>query len=328
MSLEEVSGLGELKAEKLREANIKTIEKLSITSHVKVANILLCSTKVAKKIIDSAKSLVEGQIVISTAKEVLEQRKKTIQRIPTGATAFDNIIGGGIETNALTGLTGQFATGKTETAYSVAINCKKYLNRKVAWVETEPQTYRSERIIEIAKNRGVELSLDGDIFVIESKYINSCDSQYKAYEVIEKTINKGNDIGLIIIDSFNVRFRTSYSGREMLPERSQDMAHHIGFLQYMASKYNIAILMTIQVMGVPDSKLQLGALKKMGIRQMPVGPHILKHAVNYWIGLDQVSSADKTWKAILADGPMPRNNCLFRIDARGISDVALSRGKA
>jgi len=261
MSLEEVSGLGELKAEKLREANIKTIEKLSITSHVKVANILLCSTKVAKKIIDSAKSLVEGQIVISTAKEVLEQRKKTIQRIPTGATAFDNIIGGGIETNALTGLTGQFATGKTETAYSVAINCKKYLNRKVAWVETEPQTYRSERIIEIAKNRGVELSLDGDIFVIESKYINSCDSQYKAYEVIEKTINKGNDIGLIIIDSFNVRFRTSYSGREMLPERSQDMAHHIGFLQYMASKYNIAILMTIQVMGVPDSKLQLGALK-------------------------------------------------------------------
>lgn len=327
MSLEDIKGLGESKAEKLREAGIKTIEKLSISSHIKVSNILGCSTKLAKKIIDNAKELVEGQIVISTAKQILEERKKTIQRIPTGSTALDNILGGGIETNAITGFTGQFATGKTQTCYSLVCNCKKYLNRKSAWIETEPQTYRSERILEIAKNRGINLDLNNDVLVIESKYINSCDSQYKAYELIEKTIIKGNDIGLLVIDSFNAQFRTSYSGREMLPERSQDVAHHIGFLQYLASKYNMAIVLTVQVMGVPDSKMQLGALKKMGIRQMPVGPHILKHAVNYWISLDQVSSTDRTWKAIICDGPVPRSDCLFRIDSNGISDVVLSRAK-
>lgn len=328
MSLKDVSGLGETKAKLLENAGIKTIEKLSISSHVKIAKILGCSTKLAKKIIDSAKELSEGQIIISTAQKVLEERKNTIQRIPTGSTALDNIIGGGIETNALTGLTGQFGVGKTETCYSLVVYCKKYLKRKSAWIETEPQTFRSERILEIAKNRGIEIDLSKDIFIVESKYINSCDSQYKAYELIEKQIQKGNDIGLLIIDSFNAQFRASYSGREMLPNRSQDVAHHLGFLQYLASKYNIAIVLTVQVMGVPDEKLQRGAIKTIGIRYMPVGPHILKHAVNYWIALDRVSSVDKTWKGILADGPLPRNHCIFRINQRGITDITLSRGHA
>jgi DNA repair protein RadA len=327
MSLEDVKGLGETKIKLLKEAGINTLEKLSITSHVKISNILKCSSKVAKKLIDQAKELTENKIILSTAKEILEERKKTVQRIPTGSTSLDSIIGGGIETNAITGLTGEFGSGKTQICYSLVCNTKKYLNRKSAWIETEPQTYRSERILEIAKNRGIELDLNNDVFVIESKYINSCDSQYKAYELIEKTIKKGHDIGLLVIDSFNAQFRTSYFGREMLPERSQDVAHHIGFLQYLASKYNMAIVLTIQVMGIPDSGMQLGAIKKIGIRTMPVGPHILKHAINYWISLDQVSSSDNTYKAIIADGPVPRNECIFKIDKNGISDISLSRGR-
>uniref|UniRef100_A0A6H1ZYA1 Putative DNA repair and recombination protein n=1 Tax=viral metagenome TaxID=1070528 RepID=A0A6H1ZYA1_9ZZZZ len=328
MDLKELKGIGSSIKEKLIDNNIKTVERLSISSHVKIANILECSTKKAKELIDKAKILSANAIIISTAKEVLEHRKKTIQRIPTGSTALDNIIGGGIETNALTAFTGQFATGKTQLCYSLILNCKNALDRKSAWIETEPQTFRSERILEMSQSRGIQLDLGNDILIIESKFINSCDSQYKAYELIERKIKEGNDIGLIVIDSFNALFRMSYSGRELLPERSADTAHHLGFLQYLASNYNCAIVMTIQVMGIPDSSLQLGALKRMGIRQMPVGPHILKHAVNYWIALDHISAKDKIWKAILSDGPMPRNDCLFHILTTGIEDVSLSRGKA
>ena len=217
-------------------------------------------------------------------------------------------------------------TGKTQLCMMLAVNMKKQYGRKTVWIETEPQTCNLNRIKQIAEANNVSFDLKSDIFVVPAKFIKTPVHLFKAYEVIEEKIKQGMDVGLIVIDSFNAPFRAAYSGRETLPNRSAEAGRHIGYLQKLASQYNIAVVMTLQVMGIPDSKIQLASLKRYGIRDAPVAPHVVKHGVNFLISLEQVSSADKTWSAIIADGPVPRDDCIFVIDETGIRDFSKRRG--
>lgn len=324
-----VKGIGPAIATPLEEADIKTVDKLAITSPIRIKSIVGCSINVATKIIEEAKKMVEDDVVITTADKVMEDRAKRIKYIPTGISGLDVVIKGGIETDAITGLTGEFGVGKSELAGSVVINNKTILNRETAWIETEPQTFRGERFEEIAKARGVDFSAKS-VWVVESKYIKSPDQQFRAYEKVEKIIESGHDIGLLVIDSFNALFRMKYTGRETLPLRSGDVAQHLGFLQYLASKYNMAIVLTIQVMGVPDTKVQGSVQKKMGMRFAPVGPHILKHGVNWWLSLSHTSSRDDIFwgRVTIADAPVARASVDFKITSAGVGDIETKRGKA
>jgi len=218
-------------------------------------------------------------------------------------------------------------TGKTQLCKQLVVNMKKQYNRKSVWIETEPQTCILDRIKQIAIANGINFDLKNDIYVIPAKFIKTPVHLFKAYEMVERLItDKKEDIGLIVIDSFNAPFRAAYAGRETLGKRSAESGRHIGFLQQLASQYNIAIVMTLQVMGVPDSGQQLASIKRYGIRDAPVAAHVVKHGVNFLVSLEQVSANDKTWRAIIADGPVPRNECTFIIDETGIRDFTKRRG--
>jgi DNA repair protein RadA len=258
----------------------------------------------------------------------MEERKKRIQRISTGSMALDEILGGGVETDAITGLSGEYASGKSQLCFQLALNCIKQYGRSVAWIETEPQTFRPERVLEIAKYRGIPLDATRNIFVIPSRFIVDAYKQFNAYERVEKEIKNGLDIGMIIIDSFSAKFRDMFAGREMFPLRSQEQSRHLGFLQYLASKYNLAIVLTVQVMGVPDTSTQYQIQMKESDPFALYGGHILKHCVTFWLRLAQVSSAKKEWSATLFDAPnLPRREAKFKITERGIEDIETIRGK-
>jgi DNA repair protein RadA len=331
--IQRIKGLGEKKAEKLEEKGITTIEQVSIMQPEELKAILGTTLKAAKDIIASAKDLSKDSIQILTGEELYNERKKSVKRIPTGSVALDSILGGGVPTNAITGLFGKFASSKSQLCYQLMVFCKKYLNRKIAFIETEPSTLDLDRILALAKYRGVDLSLR-DILVVPAKFIDTPTHLFKAYQFIHQKILSGEDIGLLIVDSFNAPFRTVFTGREMLPARSAESGRHIGFLQMLARKYNMAIVLTLQVMGVPDTTGQYGAIRDYGITYLPVGSHIVKHGVNYWIALERVSSKSdegkgskaQLFKAILVDGPMPRDEALFMLDEIGIRDPRRGRG--
>jgi len=317
MSLEDIKGIGPKLATKLVEQGIETVEKLSIMSPRELASLSGLTLKKSNDIIRQAKEMSLEQFEILTAQDILEYRKQ-LPKIPTGSKKLDDILGGGVWADALTHLTGEYSTGKTQICHCLAVNMKK-LGRKTAWLETESQTFIPERILEIAKAKGVDIDLAKDIFVVPARMFKTPEHLFNAYMAIEKRIEKGEDIGLIVVDSFSALFRAAYGGREDLPDRSREEARHLGYLQYLASKYKIAVVLTIQVMGVPDSGMQLGVRKKMGINKQFVGGHIVGHGATFWIALDQVSG--DTWKAIVFDGPVPRNEAIFTIDSSGIRDT-------
>jgi len=322
--LTQVKGLGEVSIGRLKEKQITKISQVATMRPSKLADIIKVTKKKGGEIVSIAKSIaLDTAIEIKSGQQILEERKKRIKYIPTGSKRLDDLLKGGYWTDAVTAFFGEFATGKTQLCHEAVINCKKYLGRASFYIATEPHSFVPERIVEMAKAKGVEIELDKDIFGVTSDIINNPDMQKLAYEMIEKKIKKGVDIGLICVDSFIAKFRTDeqYQGRENFPERSQELGRHFGFLQYLADKYNIAVLLTFQVMGTPDAGGTLHNKMKFGIARALVGGHMAKHSPTFWIALDQISAREKTWKAIVIDGPVERADCLFKITTKGITDA-------
>jgi DNA repair protein RadA len=89
---------------------------------------------------------------------IQEHLSKTFQQDCVG-TRLDSFLKGGIETQAMTEIAGEYASGKTQLCYTLCVTAtlplnKGGLNSSVIFVDTE-NTFRSERVHQIAENRGI-----------------------------------------------------------------------------------------------------------------------------------------------------------------------------
>lgn len=322
-----IPGLGPKTIEKLEKSGISTMEVLAMTTVEDLKAILKISKKDARAIVDKAKDLaLETALEAKTMREILHRRSEIIQHYKTGSAELDKIMGGGVETWAITIFKGPFSSGKSQVAYAAAVDCVKK-GRKVGWVETETQTFVPERILEIAKAQGVEIDIDSDFIVYTSEMIIDVEKQLLAYEAIGKKIEKGLDVGLIVVDSFSPHFRSTYQKRETFGARSKMTAKHLSYLNFLAAKYNLAVLLTAQIMGVPDTDKQGMTRMREGSRTAMYGGELLKHGGTHILSMTRASRAKKIWKATMIDSPCyPDADALFIIGPGGISDVRRSRG--
>jgi len=324
-----IPGLGPKTIEKLENAGISTMELLALTTIEDLRAILKISKKDAKSIIEHAKSLaLDVALESKTMRDILKRRQEIMKRYSTGSAELDKIIGGGIETWAITILRGPYSSGKSQLAYSVAVECIKK-GRKVGWIETEAQTFIPERILEIAQTKGIKIDIDNDFILYTSEMITDVEKQLLAYEALGKKLEKGIDIGLIVVDSFSPLFRARYQARETFGDRSKMTAKHLAYLNYLAAKYNLAVILTVQVMGVPDTQKQgTVQMEEASIKAM-YGGELLKHGGTHILGLQRISRAKQIWKAIVIDSPCYKDaEAQFRIGPGGIADVKRKTGPA
>ena len=317
-----VKGIGSVTAGKLIEKGITLVEQLAVMRPEELSDILQVTKKAAKDIVNDAKSqALDKAIILGTFNDVIKHRKEIVQRIPTGSSNFDKIMKGGIPTEAITVFKGEFASGKTQMCDQLAVNCIKYLKRKVAWIETETGCFVPERFQEIAKAIGLEINGDKDFIYSGSQNITTPYALLLAIQRIEMQIQKDNlDIGLLVIDSFTAPFRSFYHGREMLPDRASEISRHLGYLDQLAKKYNMAIVLTSQVMDIPDPGAQLGERVKSGHAKRMWGGNVLSHGGTYLISLQQVAGVQ--WEGIVFDAPdVPRTSFRFKIISAGVRDV-------
>lgn len=326
--LKTLTGIGDVTAQKLIDNDIGSITKVAIMRKEDLADLLGWSKLKAQETINDAKdkTLTEAVRMVSAEEHDIEITKKVIH-YSTGSKAVDDIIGGGVATNEITALRGQFASGKSQMAYSIMASCIEQ-KRKVAIVEVEPGTFFKDRMTQIAKARGINVDFNKDLFIISAKFITSTQSQFLSYERIKMELDKGVNIGLIVIDSFSPKFREEFQLREQFPKRSQEQMRHIGFLQSLAAEHNLAILLTVQVMGVPDTDKQKSVQMIEASDMAMYGGHVLKHSVQTWLALKSKSKTGQEWQADLFDSShYPPGTALFRITEAGITDVETKRGK-
>jgi len=309
IDVEEIEGVSSLTAQKLRAAGYTTARDVAFASVREIAEIIGNEER-ARQIIMAAQKLIGLQPFI-TAYELYEKRRG-IKRISTGAKSLDDLLGGGIETKAITELVGEFGVGKTQLCHQLSVMVqlpeeKGGLNAKALYIDTE-NTFRPERIMQIAKYRGLDPQEALKNVLYARAY--SSDHQIMIVDEARKLIEKEN-IKLIIIDSLVSHFRAEYPGRENLAERQQKLNHHISQLLKIADIYNIAVVVTNQVMAQPDAFFT-NPLK-------PVGGNVVAHGATYrvWIrkGKENVRIAK------IFDSPYhPEREVTFRITEEGVVD--------
>src|SRR5262249_43425159 len=101
--------------------------------------------------------IIEKSFVSATS---LYERRKKNDRISTGSRSFDDLLGGGIETKAVTEVYGEFGTGKTQLCHTLCVMVQQSrtdggLDGKALYIDTE-STFRPERIVSIAEARGFD----------------------------------------------------------------------------------------------------------------------------------------------------------------------------
>lgn len=149
--LEDVQGLGRVTAEKLRRAGVNSVEELAVTPIMELMDKAELSKKSASKLSEIARRLLSMSFV--SAMELWEKRKN-IMRCSTGSKALDDLLAGGIETNAMTELVGEYGAGKTQICLKLCVNAQLPpeqggLSGGVLFFDTEG-TFSAQRIHQIA----------------------------------------------------------------------------------------------------------------------------------------------------------------------------------
>nr|AAD16063.1 recombination/repair protein RadA [Cenarchaeum symbiosum] len=289
---------------------------LVVRGPVELGEISSMSSEICEKIVTIArKRLAEtGAITKDFASgSEIYKRRQSIGMITTGTDALDALLGGGIETQAITEVFGEFGSGKTQFCHTMCVTTQKPkeeggLGGGVMYIDTEG-TFRPERVVTIAKANNMDPAklLDG---IIVARAYNSS-HQVLILEEAGKTIQEEN-IKLIISDSTTGLFRSEYLGRGTLASRQQKLGRYIRLLARIAETYNCAVLATNQVSSSPDSFF--------GDPTRPVGGNVVGHASTYRIYFRKGGKNKRVAKII--DSPHhPASEAVFELGERGVQDT-------
>jgi len=310
VSIREVPGVNPAIAEKLETAGYVTAWSLIVARAEELAEKTGIPVVTAQKIIENARKLLG--IKFKTAREV-KQERLLIRKITTGSKALDDLLGGGVETKTITEFFGEYGTGKTQICHQLSVNVQLPYERGglsggAVYIDSEG-TFRWERIEAMAR----ALGLDPDKVMDNIYYVRAynSDHQMSLVEELFSFVPK-NNVKLVVIDSVTSHFRAEYPGREHLAERQQKLNAHLHQLMRLAEAYNIAVVVTNQVMARPDVFY--------GDPTVAVGGHVLAHVPGVRVQLKKARGNKRIARVV--DAPhLPEGEAVFAITDEGIRDT-------
>jgi len=315
LEIQDIEGVGPTTARKLKEAGIVSVMDLAVTSADELAVDINSSKDTAATFIMAAQRLLRESNILEkefvTAESALEKRK-SLMRCSTGSRALDELLLGGIETQAVTEFYGEFGSGKSQICHTLAAIAPQPkeaggLNGGVIYIDTEG-TFRPERLNQIARTRELEPS-----HVL--KNVAVCKVYNSSHlELIIKDLGKYvNDFNakLVIIDSIISLHRAEFAGRGTLADRQQRLNGLLHKVIRLAEIFNIAVVITNQVQSSPDTFF--------GDPTKAAGGNVIGHASTYRIYLRK-SGENRTAKMI--DSPYhPYSDAKFTLNEKGTDDL-------
>lgn len=304
----DLPGVGAATAEKLMAVGFSDLMSIAVASPAELVDATGMGDALAKKLIAMARSSLE--MGFESGEELLKRRERVI-RIKTGSKAFDSLLGGGFETGAIVECFGEFGSGKTQLGHVIAVNCQTVDKDAVAvFIDTE-NTFRPERIIQLAKGAGLDEEQVLKNIKVARAY--NSDHQMLLAEKIEDMIKKqGFNVKAVIMDSLTAHFRAEFIGRGTLADRQQRLNKHMHVLLKLADTYNLNVYVTNQVMAKPDMFF--------GDPTQAIGGHIVAHASTFRVYLRKGKKGTRVAK--LVDSPnMPEGEVSFYIDETGVKDT-------
>jgi DNA repair protein RadA len=315
LEIQDIEGIGPTTAKKLKEAGIVSVMDLAVATADELSVDINASKESASTFIIAAQKLLRDSKVLEkefvTADAALEKRRSLL-RCSTGSSTLDELLLGGIETQAVTEFYGEFGSGKSQICHTLCAIARQPiesggLDSSTIYIDTEG-TFRPERVQEIARARGFD-----PVQVL--KNVAVCKVYNSSHlELIIKNLGKYVDdfkAKLVIIDSIISLHRAEFAGRGTLADRQQRLNSMLHKIIRLAEIYNIAIVITNQVQSSPDTFF--------GDPTKAAGGNVLGHASTYRVYLRK-SGENRVAKMI--DSPYhPYSDARFTVNERGSDDM-------
>jgi len=269
------------------------------------------------------------------------ERREQIGKLSWGVEEVDDLLGGGVETQSITEVYGEFGAGKSQVTHQLAVSVQfpaEYggLEGSAIFVDTE-DTFRPERIEQMVKGHDEEAldaamelhGVEGDAddeealdALVESildkihvaKAFNSNHQillAEKAQEIASESQDDEFPVRLLCVDSLTAHFRAEYVGRGELAERQQKLNKHLHDLMRVGDLHNTAVVVTNQVASNPDSFF--------GDPTQPIGGNILGHTSTFRIYLRK-SKGDKRIVKLVDAPNLPDGEAVMRVEGGGLMD--------
>lgn len=307
-SIYDLPGVGAATAEKLIASGYSDLMSIATAPPSELIEATGMGDALAKKLIAVARSSLE--MGFESGEDLLKKRELVL-KIKTGSQNVDELVGGGFETASITECFGEFGSGKTQIGHILAVQCQKQFPGSVAvYIDTE-NTFRPERITQLAEGAG----LDPKEVLRNIKVARAFNSDHQMLlgEKVEDLIKKQNlPVKLVIVDSLTAHFRAEFIGRGTLAERQQKLNRHMRDLSKLGSVHNVCVYVTNQVMSKPD--------QFFGDPTAAIGGHIVGHASTFRIYLRKGKKGCRVAKLI--DSPnLPEGEASFFVETTGLKDV-------
>jgi DNA repair protein RadA len=335
--LEDLPGVGPATAEKLKENGFDSYQGIAVASPAELSNTADVGESSAHDIIQAARKAADiGGF--ETGADVLERREQ-IGKLTWMVPEVDELLGGGVETQSITEVYGEFGAGKSQVTHQLAVNVQLPtehggLHGSVIFVDSE-DTFRPERIDQMVRglpedaieaamaDREIEGDADDEealealveAFLDKIHVAKAFNSNHqillaeKAQELASEHEDSEYPVRLLCVDSLTAHFRAEYVGRGELANRQQKLNKHLHDLDKVGNLYNAAVVVTNQVASNPDSYF--------GDPTQPIGGNILGHKSTFRLYLRK-SKGDKRIVRLVDAPNLPDGEGVMRVQEEGL----------
>ena len=342
--LEDLPGVGPATAEKLKDNGFDSYQGIAVASPGELSNTADIGESSAADIISAARDAADiGGF--ETGAAVLERREQ-IGKLTWGVEEVDELLGGGVETQSITEVYGEFGAGKSQVTHQLAVNVQLPaehggLEGSAIFIDSE-DTFRPERIEQMVKGHDDDVLEDTMVLhglVGEDEAADATDEALlddlvesmldkihvakafnsnhqillaeKAQEIASESQDEEFPVRLLAVDSLTAHFRAEYVGRGELADRQQKLNKHLHDLMRVGDLNNTAVVVTNQVASNPDSFF--------GDPTQPIGGNILGHTSTFRIYLRKSKGNKRIVK--LVDAPnLPDGEGVMRVEGAGLKN--------
>jgi DNA repair protein RadA len=275
LSVDQLEGVGAVTKKKLESFGIKNIIDICVRGGKEVSVISgVDKIKANAWVFNSQKILEDNNLIRRSDMGILElmdyQDKQ--DRLTTKCKDVDDLFNGGVVSEAVYEVYGEFGCGKTQFCLSLTAEAIAK-GENVIWLDCE-DTFKPRRLKEILLSRELVPEEEIDQALAHVKYFYTPNS-----EQLLGTVDSLSEMmlelkpRLVVLDGAIGQFREEYLGRGTLAERQNQIARLMTHIKNISFYFRTSVVFTNQVQS--DPSVMFGDPIK------PIGGNIVGHASTY-----------------------------------------------
>jgi DNA repair protein RadA len=295
LSVGQLEGVGAVTTKKLESFGITNIIDVCVRGGKEVAEITgVDKSKANNWVFNSQKILEEHGFIRKTDMDIMElmEYQEAQPRLASKCNEVDDLFSGGLVSEAVYEIYGEFGCGKTQLCLSLAAEALAN-DEPVVWIDCE-DTFKPRRLKEImlARELVTEENIDEKLKNVKYFYTPNTEQLLGTVDSLSKLLLEIHP-RIVILDGAIGQFREEYLGRGTLSERQNQIAR----------------LMT----HITDPSVMFGDPVK------PIGGNIVAHASTYRVYLKK---SGKKRIARMVDSPEhEQKDASYQLTVKGIEDA-------